>query len=82
MTWMAYCRKSRIAIRDRRAVESTDRQRDRRAAWAEARGEAVEFYVEPEGHRSGGSTKTRPQYARMMQRIRAARPGTIAGVVV
>jgi DNA invertase Pin-like site-specific DNA recombinase len=80
--WLAYCRKSRIAAGTRMVIESTDRQRDRTRAWAEARGASVEFFVEPDGHRSGTTVLHRPQYQRMLERIRTAPPGVITGVVV
>ena len=80
--WLAYCRKSRINTRDRKVVESTDRQRDRLRDWAKVRGEAIEFFVEPDGHRSGASTDHRPQYARMLHRLRTAKPGEVRGVVM
>lgn len=80
--WLGYGRKSYIDDGDRREVESTDRQRERLDAWAKQRGVAIESYVEPDGFRSGRSTKQRPEYRRMRERIRRAKPGEIGGVVV
>lgn len=79
--YLAYARKSRIDAKNRKEVEGTDRQITRLQAWAAEQGVELELFAEPDGHRSGGSIEHRPAYQQMLQRVRAARPGEIAGIV-
>lgn len=81
LIFLAYARKSIIDARNRMEVESTDRQIARLQAWAVEQGYELELFAEPDGYRSGGSTLHRPAYRAMLQRLRSARPGELAGIV-
>lgn len=79
--YLGYARKSRIDTRNRKELESTDRQIARLTTWAAEQGVELELFAEPDGHRSGGSIEQRPAYQHMLERVRAARPGELAGIV-
>lgn len=80
-TFFAYARKSWIDPKSRQEIESTDRQVARLKAWAAEQGVELELFAEPDGRRSGGSTQHRPAYLQMLERLRSAQPGEVAGIV-